>query len=115
MAAGIPSNADRAALAQILAIINEGQDCQTALLAIQKTAITALTDPPPVGDYWERWLPAPAHINALPQPVRTYLHDLETNTDPAGMVAENALLRDLIGALEMLIQKLEGCARYAPS
>jgi hypothetical protein len=38
--------------------------------------------------------PRPEHINALPQPARKYVHDLETNADPAGMVAENALLRD---------------------
>ena len=115
MAAAIPSNADRIALAQILAIVNEARDCQTALRQIQMLALATLNDPPLPGDYLERWLPDPAHINALPQPVRKYVQDLETNADPTGMVAENALLRDLIGALEMFIQKLERSARCAPS
>jgi hypothetical protein len=61
--------------------------------------LVALTDPPPAGDYWERWLADPEHINVLPQPVRKYIHDLETNADPAGTVAENALLRDMVAAL----------------
>ena len=40
------------------------------------------------------WEPTAANINALPEPLRRYIHDLETNADPAGMVAENILLRD---------------------
>ena len=108
-----PSNADRAALAQILTIINEQQDCEMALSAIRRTAIIALNAPPTIGDYWERWLPDPEHINALPQPIRVYVHDLETNADPAGMVAENVLLTDTVAALELRIRELEANAADA--
>jgi hypothetical protein len=103
----LPSNAERAALAQILAIIHDHQDCQAAMRAIQMVAVIALNDPPAAGDYWERWLPDPEHINALPQPIRSYIHDLVANIDPAGMVAENALLRDTVAALEARLGQVE--------
>jgi hypothetical protein len=38
-------------------------------------------------------LPTAEAINALPEPLRPYIHDLATNTDPAGMVGENIILR----------------------
>lgn len=95
-----PNNADRAVLAEILDVINRQENCAAALGEIQRIAVTALNNPPAAGDYWEQWLPDAQHINALPQPVRSYVHDLETNADPAGMVAENVLLRDLVEALE---------------
>lgn len=47
------------------------------------------------------WLPTPENINALPDPLRKYIHDLETNCDPAGMVQENALLKDTVKGLIM--------------
>ena len=40
------------------------------------------------------WLPTPEAINALPEPVRKYIASVETLCDPAGIVAENTLLRD---------------------
>ena len=91
-----PSNADRAALAQILEVINDHQSCPEALHEIQRIAVLSLNAAAPEGDYWQGWLPDPEHINALPQPVRKYVHDLVTNVDPAGIVAENALLRDTV-------------------
>lgn len=102
-----PPNADRAALAQILTIIADGLGCEETLREIQMAAVRALNDPPPKGDYWERWVPDSEHINALPQPVRSYVHDLATNADPAGMVAENALLRDTVAALEARLRETE--------
>jgi hypothetical protein len=33
------------------------------------------------------WAPTAENINKLPEPVRRYIHDLETNTDPAGNTA----------------------------
>ena len=36
---------------------------------------------------------SPDSINALPEPLRRYIHDLETNAGPAGMVRENIILR----------------------
>jgi hypothetical protein len=104
---GVPFNAERAALARILAVIDQERDCQTALREVQEIAVVALNDAPAPGDYWHHWLPDPEHTNALPQPVRKYVHDLSTNADPAGMVAENALLRDTVAALELRLRELE--------
>jgi hypothetical protein len=39
------------------------------------------------------WSPTPANINALPNPLRRYIHDLKTICDPAGDVAEMFRLR----------------------
>jgi hypothetical protein len=39
------------------------------------------------------WLPTSANINALPEGVRNYIHDLETRCDPAGDVVALTLLR----------------------
>lgn len=50
------------------------------------------------------WLPTPESINALPEPVRKFIHDLETNTDPAHIVRENILIKD---TCKMLVVKLE--------
>jgi hypothetical protein len=41
-----------------------------------------------------KWLPTPENINALPDGIRDYVYSLETNCDPAGIIAENTLLRD---------------------
>jgi hypothetical protein len=46
------------------------------------------------------WLPTSENINHLPEPVRKYIHDLETNVDPAGLVQENACLKENIRALQ---------------
>ena len=34
------------------------------------------------------WTPTNENINALPEPLRRYIHDLETVCDPAGDVRE---------------------------
>jgi len=52
----------------------------------------------------EDWLPTPENINALPEPIRKYIHDLETNTDPAHIVRENILIKD---TCRVLLIKLE--------
>ena len=49
------------------------------------------------------WLPTSENINTLPDPIRKYIHDLEANCDPAGMVQENAILKDMIKTLEIKI------------
>jgi len=51
------------------------------------------------------WTPTPENINALPEPIRIYLHDLETICDPAGMVQEIALLKENIKALQKLLEE----------
>ena len=59
----------------------------------------------PIGTTWtlrikDDWIPTPANINALPEPLRGYIHDLETVCDPAGdmrelfrLQTENRMLR----------------------
>ena len=49
--------------------------------------------------------PTPEHINALPEPIRKYIHDLETNCDPAGIVRENVLLKDENEALRLKLKQ----------
>lgn len=46
------------------------------------------------------WLPTSANINALPYPIRKYIHDLETRCDPAGDIRELTIARDTIRAME---------------
>jgi len=56
---------------------------------------------------WHRWLSGPEHINALPYPLRTYIHESETRADPAGDVAVIAFLKDSVEALQVGIHELE--------
>lgn len=53
---------------------------------------------------YKGWLPTSKNINALPEPIRKYIHDIETNCSPANMVQENTLLKD---TCEQLEKKLE--------
>ncbi len=58
------------------------------------------------------WLPTSKNINALPVGIKNFIHDLETNCDPAGIVIENALLRDQLKEcheyIVLLIRKING-------
>lgn len=47
----------------------------------------------------EGWSPTAENINALPAPVRNYIHALEANCDPSGTVADNTIKADTIRAL----------------
>jgi hypothetical protein len=47
----------------------------------------------PIGPGWQ---PTVENINGLPDPLRRYIHDMETVCDPAGIVARNILLTDQI-------------------
>ena len=51
------------------------------------------------------WLPTPENINALPEPVRKFIHDLETNVDPQSMVRENFLIKDTCRALVVKLEE----------
>lgn len=48
----------------------------------------------------QHWLPTAAAVNALPEPLRHYIHGLETRCDPAGDTRELTIARDTIRALE---------------
>ena len=47
----------------------------------------------------------PAEVNALPEPVRTYVFDLETRCDPSGDVQRIASLTEQRDALVILLQE----------
>ena len=51
------------------------------------------------------WLPTAENINALPEPVRNYIADMQTNADPPSMVADNIILRDTVKALEKKLEE----------
>lgn len=53
------------------------------------------------------WIPSPDNINALPDPLKKYIHDLETNCDPARLVQENTCLWDTIHAMESAQKELD--------
>jgi hypothetical protein len=55
----------------------------------------------------DSFIPDADHINALPGPLRRYIHDLETRADPAGDVAEIALLKENNAALWARVHELE--------
>jgi len=55
----------------------------------------------------------PDEINALPERVRKYIHDLETRCDPAGEVQERWSLREQRDALVVRVRELEEALRAA--
>ncbi len=50
------------------------------------------------------WRPTPRCVNALPDPVRRYIHDLETRCDPAGDLRELILTKVENRALTRLLE-----------
>lgn len=58
----------------------------------------------------ELWVPSAVNVNALPEPIRRYVHDLETRCDPAGDVRELTIARDTIRQLDAAL-----AAQSAPS
>jgi hypothetical protein len=54
---------------------------------------------------WKGWTPTAASVNALPEPLRKYIHDLETNCDPAGLVQQIAALHDQANQLLALLAR----------
>lgn len=59
-------------------------------------------------DIPDDWLPTAANINALPEPLRRYIHDLETRADPSGDVLLIYELRTMVRGLEAMILKDRG-------
>ena len=55
----------------------------------------------------DKFIPDADHINALPGPLRKYIHHLETRHDPAGDVAQIALLKENNRALWERVHELE--------
>jgi hypothetical protein len=52
------------------------------------------------------WTPDALTINALPAPLRNYIHLLQTDCDPAGTIRENVLIKDENQALRLRIAEL---------
>jgi hypothetical protein len=50
-------------------------------------------------DLPDAWLPTPENVNALPAPIRDYIHRLATNVDPAGDQAALMIERDRVRQL----------------
>ena len=55
----------------------------------------------------DKFVPDPEHINALPGPLRSFIHDLSTRADPAGDVAQIACLKETVAALGARVRELE--------
>lgn len=61
------------------------------------------------------WQPTATNINALPEPLRKYIHALETDCDPAGTIRSEVLLREhTVPALTARVAELEGALRGFP-
>lgn len=56
------------------------------------------------------WLPAPKSINALPKPLREYIHGLETLCDPQYLIQELTMIRDAVSQLESALAKRDDYA-----
>lgn len=63
----------------------------------------------------DSWLPTPANVNALPEPLRHYIHQLETNCDPAGDQRNLIIARDTIAQLQAHVQELQEAAASRPA
>ncbi len=55
----------------------------------------------------EGWVPTAENVNALPEGIRRYVHDLETRCDPAHDVQKMALQADTIRGLDAKVRELE--------
>lgn len=53
------------------------------------------------------WLPTAENIEALPEPVRHYIAELETNCDPPSLVRDNIVIKENIKALEVRLKEAE--------
>lgn len=62
------------------------------------------------------WTPTTKNLQRLPEPVRRYIHDLQADTDPAGLMRQNFRLRQENSYLRrecerlVLLARLEGRA-----
>ena len=57
------------------------------------------------------WTPTPENLNRLPDPIRRYIHDLQTDVDPTGLVRENFTLRQENGYLRRECEWMAQCLR----
>jgi hypothetical protein len=55
----------------------------------------------------EGWVPTAENVNALPEGIRRYVHDLQTRCDPAHDVQKMALQADTTRGLDAKVRELE--------
>lgn len=77
--------------------INSNRGSSNTYAACAEQLEAALRREPPAV---RTWMPTAENINALPLPLRSYIHQLETEADPAGTIRELVIARDVIQALE---------------
>jgi hypothetical protein len=53
------------------------------------------------------WLPTPNNVNALPEPLRRYIHDLIANCDPGYLIQQNSILRQHVDELTVLVDAMK--------
>jgi hypothetical protein len=61
----------------------------------------------PALDIPDDWQPTPEAVNALPEPLRRYVANLETVADPASLVREATVQRETALALAERVRQLE--------
>ena len=86
-----------AAICNAVILLNNGEETAPEVSAILRTALANYNPAPPVVDARELQQPQPVsadEINALPDKIRRYIHDLETEADPAGTIRQNILVRE---------------------
>ena len=81
------------------------EEARAAYRALKSSTPTTgeASAPPPLS---EGWTPTAANINALPDPLRRYIHDLETRCDPTGDVQTIHSQREQINGLLKRVREL---------
>jgi hypothetical protein len=64
-------------------------------------------------DEASEWLPTADNVNALPEPIRRYIHDI-ISCEPGYMVEENIILRQQVDGLTVMSMRLSGWRRRRP-
>ena len=107
-----PENFDRVTDAQMLmASANELKSALTQQVVAATQGVEAMS---------ENWLPTPNNVNALPKPLRDYIHNLVANCDPSNTVRESMILKDCNAGLQIMyrkaanaLQEVYGCFEMA--
>lgn len=53
------------------------------------------------------WTPTAANVNALPEPIRRYIHQLQTNCDPSGDTQERVIAQDICRTQAIQLEQAE--------
>lgn len=91
---------------------HEGPDRAAVYRAMLAAVPARASTPAPAQQEPKEWLPTAENINVLPEPVRRYISELETNCDPAGTVRHLTILQDTVRALEASNRMLRDAARH---